>query len=313
MIGENPAATWAPVLRRCGDVAAVLAARREWKMLYAKTEAAGGLVIPFHTLEKGAACDRETPRDKPLAVMLHYTACPDLPRRVSLESTLKLIARAAAMGKVSQEENLEAQDAAASVAQVFDGEEPIGLYGVPDAVAQASIAAVSPREACAHYYVASCRPGTILQKGRFPVVEFVSPDRVAHHCGPLTGWWNRHTVGIEVCYPGPAPRKTCKTEAKAREWFSSRGWYTPPAWPRSRCSDGVERWFAPIGDSLRGVVVGLVADLCLAYPTIRHLVAHGYVAPAKRIDPDPPLSLWAIAHGVAPIVGRAITVNSLKR
>jgi hypothetical protein len=313
VIGEDPAATWAPVLRRCGDVAASLAARREGKVLYAKTEAACGLLIPFHTLEEGASCAREIPRDKPIAVMLHYTACPDLPRRVPLDRTLKLIARAAAGGFVSEAEKLGAQEAAASVAQVLDGGILAGANGVPDAIAQAAIAAWTPREACGHYYVASCRPGDIAHPGKLPVVEFVSPDRVAHHCGPLTGWWNRHTVGIEVCYPGPAPRATRTTEAIARRWYRRRDWSVPDVWVALYCSDGVRRWFAPVGAAVVDIVVGLVSDLCLAYPTIRHLVAHSYAAPSKRIDPDPPISLRSIAHDVEAITGRPLAVNALKR
>ena len=305
MIVGEPGASWAPVLRRCGDVAASLAARREGKMLYAKTEQAGGLLIPFHTLEPGASRDRRVGEKAPIAVMLHYTACPDLPRRIPLDRTVRLIGKALRGGFVSQDDANEA----AAQANGLSG--PAG--GVPDAVAQAAIAAASPREACGHYYVASCRPGGIEDPGKFPVVEFVASDRVAHHCGPLTGWWNRHTVGIEVCYPGPAPRKTCRTTEQAREWFERRGWYVPPTWVRERCSDGITRWFAPTGAALRGVVVGLVADLCLAYPTIRHLVAHSYAAPSKRIDPDPPLSLRSIAHDAEAITGRPLAVNALKR
>lgn len=275
-------------------------------MLYAKTGGAGGLVIPFHTLENGAACDREIPRDKPLAVMLHYTACPDLPRTLPLSTTAKYIDRARVAKKVFDDEARAAVQAAAAL-NLPPGD------GVPDAIAQAAVAAYSPREACAHYYVASCRHGDIVHPGEIPVVEFVSPDRVAHHCGPLTGWWNRHTVGIEVCYPGPVPRKDGKTEASAREWYERRAWYTPPAWSREKCSDGVSRWFAPIGDALFWVIEGLIADLCLAYPTICHLVSHSYVAPSKRIDPDPPLSLPRIAHNVQVLMGRQLRVNVLKR
>jgi len=274
-------------------------------MLYAKTEAANGLLIPFHTLEKGASTPRMPPNQSPIAVMLHYTACPDLPRRISLERTNALIGRAKRMGFVGLQDAASAIVDAGSLA-VFTGM-------VPDAVAQAAIAAASPREACGHYYVASCGGSVAGGKWHLPVVEFVAPDRVAHHCGPLTGWWNRHTVGIEVCYPGPAPRAMRTTEAIARRWFTRRGWDVPSPWFAIYCSDGVRRWFAPAGAAVVDIVVGLVADLCIAYSTIRHLVAHGYAAPSKRIDPDPPLSLRSIAHAVEAITGRPLAVNALKR
>lgn len=274
-------------------------------MLYAKTQAAGGLVVPFHSLEVGASAPRRPPDRDPTVVVLHYTACPDLPRLIPAGRTRSLIDRASRAGTVSDHDAVGARLVCDSFVS----------GGVPDAIAQGAIAAASPREACGHFYVASL--GAMLRPSvginQVPVVEFVEPNRVAHHCGPLSGWVNRHSIGIEVCYPGPAPRKTCRTERQAREWFEARGWYPPSTWPPLPCADGARRWFAPFPPQVIGVVVGLIADLCIYYGSIDRVCAHSTFAPTKRIDPDPPLDLGRIAMDASDIVGRELYNTAPKR
>jgi N-acetyl-anhydromuramyl-L-alanine amidase AmpD len=288
---------------------------------FINTEDKGGLVIPFHTLEKGASAPRPPGHESPTIVVLHYTACADLPRTMTDTRTATLITRALNAKAVDPAEAIEAVRAARS----FLGDP--GAKQVPDAIGQAAIAAASPREACAHYYVASI-PRPLDSRSRdsaalaltlpppqlvVPVVEFVKPTRQAHHVGALNLWTNTRSIGIEVCYPGPAPRKECKDEEHARAWFSARGWPVPPTWSKQVCLDGLSRWFAPLPDQVVAVVKSLVGDLCLSFPTIRWVCSHWTFAPKKRIDPDPPLSVRDVATAAGAICGRRLLTSAPPR
>lgn len=283
-----------------------------------------GLVFPFHSLEPGASCPRRE-KDGPIdTIVLHYTACANLPRMLTADKTLALIERARRLRTVCNGHALEASAVARGFA-VSEFNVQTNRW-VPESVAQAAISCASPREAIAHYFVASI-PGPLpahptdyfVLKGIVkpdevvPIAETVPPTRIAHHVGPLTGNTNRRSIGIEVCYPGPAPRRECKTEQQAREWFESRGWKCPKTWSREVCLDGLPRWFAPVDPQVFDVVVGLIADLRLAFPTIRHLCSHYLFSPRSRIDPDPPLSLSLIAAEVREITGLPLDNAKPKR
>ncbi len=273
----------------------------------------GGVLLPFHSLEDGASRPRR-PSDPTIdTVVLHYTACADLPRRCAADQANYLVDRALrAEGVVFGEANQMRR----AIGSMLDDR-------VPDSIAQSAISCYSKREAIAHYFVASTTAtvrvsefgppvNAFVEQGIrnddvvVPVVETVAIDRVAHHVGPLTGNTNRRSIGIEVCYPGPAPRRTCRTELQAREWFRARGWSVPDVWSREVCLDGVWRWFAPLPYWTFNAVVGLVADICLRVPTIRHVCTHWTFAPAKRIDCDPPLSVTAVTLEVVEIIGRRL-------
>lgn len=301
------------VLRRCRAARVGLLGERRTRVEKSNLVKHGGVLLQLHSLENGASRPR-SPSDPTLdTVVLHYTACADLPRRCSAQTAERLIRRALRLKHV---EAGEAENMIRAVRNM-QGDE------VPDSIAQAAISCYSEREAIAHYFVASTTaivhvpvfappvPDFVNQGIRnddvvVPVVETVGIDRVAHHVGPLTGNTNRRSVGIEVCYPGPAPRKTCRTESQAREWFRARGWNVPDLWWRLVCLDGVSRWFAPLPYCTFNAVVGLVADLCLRIPTIRYICPHWTFAPTKRIDCDPPLSVKAVTSEVAVITGRRL-------
>ncbi len=273
----------------------------------------GGVLLPFHSLEDGASRPRR-PSDPTIdTVVLHYTACEDLPRRLGTDRAICLVGRCLKKDRAPAEE----------VGFMLRAVESMENDRVPDSIAQAAISCYSERKAIAHYFVASTTAtvrlpvftgpiGAFVEQGIInddvvvPVVETVAIDRVAHHVGPLTGNTNRRSIGIEVCYPGPAPRKTCRTEAQARAWFEVRGWGVPIPWSREVCLDGVSRWFAPLPYWTINAVVGLVADLCLRVPTIRHICPHWTFAPTKRIDCDPPLSVKAVTAEVVAIIGRRL-------
>jgi N-acetyl-anhydromuramyl-L-alanine amidase AmpD len=286
-------------------------------LTYVNTEDKGGLVIPLHTLEKGASAPRPPGHESPTIVVLHYTACADLPRTMTEWRTAHLIQKALSAKCV---EPFEAGEATAAAQSFLDGQ-------VPDAIGQAAIAAASPREACAHYYVASCaRPLDSRSRDSaalaltlpppqlvVPVIEFVKPTRQAHHVGALNLWTNARSIGIEVCYPGPAPRKECRDEEHARAWYSARGWPVPATWSKQVCLDGLSRWFAPLPDQVVAVVKALVGDLCLSFPTIRWVCSHWTFAPKKRIDPDPPLSVREVATAAGAICGRRLLTSAPPR
>lgn len=293
-------------------------------MDWTHTERRLGLVFPFHSLEPGASAPRRE-KDGPIdTIILHYTACSNLPRMFTAEKTIALIERARRARTVGTPDALEAIAVARSFAV-----SPRGVVidpWVPESIAQAAISCASPREAIAHYFVAStpgitpAHPtdyfvlrGIVKQDEIVPIAETVHPSRIAHHVGPLTGNTNRRSIGIEVCYPGPAPRRQCKTEQSAREWFAARRWKCPDTWSREVCLDGLLRWFAPVDPQVFDVVVGLIADLCVAYATIRHLCSHHTFSPNSRIDPDPPLSLRRITPQVEALVGRRLDNSKPKR
>lgn len=273
----------------------------------------GGVLLPFHSLEDGASRPRR-PSDPPIdTVVLHYTACADLPRSLGTDRSIFLVERCLKKDRAPAEE----------VGFMLRAVESMENDSVPDSIAQAAISCYSEREAIAHYFVASTTatvrarlsvptvPAFVEQGIQnddvvVPVVETVAIDRVAHHVGPLTGNTNRRSIGIEVCYPGPAPLKTCRTEAQAREWFRARGWSVPDVWSREVCLDGVSRWFVPLPYWTFSAVVGLVADLCLRVPTIRHVCPHWTFSPMKRIDCDPPLSVKSVTADVVAIIGRRL-------
>lgn len=293
-------------------------------MDWTHTERRLGLVFPFHSLEPGASAPRRE-KDGPIdTIVLHYTACANLPRMLTADKTIALIKSARRRGMVSEVHALEA----IAVVKGFAVTEYLVKTDrwVPESVAQAAISCASPREAIAHYFVASLPGITLTHPTDYfvlrgivkpdevvPIAETVHPSRIAHHVGPLTGNTNRRSIGIEVCYPGPAPRRQCKTEQSARDWFGARGWECPATWSRLVCLDGLPRWFAPVDQQVFDVVVGLIADLRLAFPTIRHLCSHYLFSPRSRIDPDPPLSLSLIAAEVREITGLPLDNAKPKR
>ena len=309
------------LIARVAEVTRAMKERRGGMKTYVNTEDRAGLVVPFHTLEKGASAPRRPKDGPPIVVVVHYTACADLPRWMSATRTKQLIRRALDAGNVETLQAKEASLVADAFLQVASPNGPTAQ--VPDAIGQAAIAAASPREACAHYFVASCskplkdrsRESAALAltlpppRNVVPVVEFVDPSRIAHHVGPLAGWTNRHSIGIEVCYPGPAPRKECKTQDQARAWFERRGWFVPETWAREVCLDGLSRWFAPLPEEVYRVVVGLVADLALSFPSISHVCSHYTFAPRKRINPDPPLSLHELVLDAGRLCGRTLVTT----
>ncbi len=293
-------------------------------MDWTHTERRLGLVFPFHSLEPGASAPRRE-KDGPIdTIVLHYTACANLPRMLTADKTIALIKSARRRGMVSEVHALEA----IAVVKGFDVTAYRSMMDrwVPESVAQAAISCASPREAIAHYFVASMPGITLTHPTDYfvlrgivkpdevvPIAETVHPSRIAHHVGPLTGNTNRRSIGIEVCYPGPAPRRQCKTEQSARDWFGARGWECPETWSRLVCLDGLSRWFATVDQQVFDVVVGLIADLCTSYTTIRHLCSHHVFSPNSRIDPDPPLSLRRIAHEVEVVTGRRLDNSKPKR
>ncbi|MBN1772739.1 MAG: N-acetylmuramoyl-L-alanine amidase [Deltaproteobacteria bacterium] len=287
----------------------------------------GGVLLKLHSLEPGASAPRRKGDGPVDTVVLHYTACANLPRALSVDRVESLILRATRAGNV---ETAQAIWLRSSINFMQNPDDPNNTACIPDSIAQAAISCASPREAIAHYFVASTvvevrrlsapeMPETFRIQGIahrdlvVPVVETVPVERIAHHVGPLSGITNRMSVGIEVCYPGPAPRKICKTQDQARDWFESRGWLCPDVWSREVCLDGLPRWFAPIPFATYNAVVGLIVDLCRRIPTIRHLCSHYVFATTKRIDPDPPLSIQKIAAEVGESIGRRLDTGKPKR
>lgn len=324
---KRAACSFRAVALRARDVGLSLGQRRETTMERTELVKRGGVLLKLHSLEPGASAPRRKGDGPVDTVVLHYTACSELPRALSWVRAHGLVSRSIRSGNV---ETTQAAVLNECLDFMHNPDEPGNDGCVPDSIAQAAIACSSPREAIAHYWVASTvtevrsnfasplalslrHQGIARRDLVVPVVETVAVERIAHHVGPLTGITNRMSVGIEVCYPGPAPRKTCKTQDQARDWFESRGWLCPDVWSREVCLDGLSRWFAPIPFATYNALVGLIVDLCRRIPTIRHLCSHYLFAPTKRIDPDPPLSIQKIAAEVVESIGRRLDTGKPKR
>jgi N-acetyl-anhydromuramyl-L-alanine amidase AmpD len=143
------------------------------------------------------------------------------------------------------------------------------------------------------------------------VVEFVSPEFAAHHVGAPTGRTCQRSVGIEVCYPGPAPAGHRGSYDAAAAWFAALGWREmhPVKLP---CPDGAKRWFAAIPDAVYGALIELCTGICRAYP-IRSVCNHHQFSPQHRIDPDPPISLDLLRSRLRDETGREFLARPPRR
>lgn len=222
-------------------------------------------------------------------LVLHTTCCPDLPRLASAVQGVKLVSRARKAG------NIRPSD--------LDLVEIGFQHGdtLSDSLALCLInSANESRSASWHFCVSSSVPAG---SDRCEVVEYVPPERQAHHVGPIGKPTNRRSIGIECCYPGGLSRRFAPTESDALKWFSSRGWGSCGV-DLLPCPDGVKRWFAPQPVLQKIALTSLCADLCKRFPTINAICSHYLFAPTKRIDPDPPIDLAELRDRLKELTGR---------
>jgi N-acetyl-anhydromuramyl-L-alanine amidase AmpD len=213
-------------------------------------------------------------------IVVHYTATEGLPRLSSSARGLVLCDRA------RKAKNLD------RLSIDFLAKRYMGGKAMSDAAALCLInSANNKRTASWHYCIASLEDE--VGKG-VEVVEYVDPNVQAHHVGALGLPTNLRSVGIECCYPGPAPRPECPTQSLAASWYDQRGWGREVL--RSKRPDGLWRYWALQPEAQLEALRFICLSLCCAYPTINAICSHHLFAPKKRIDPDPPISLEELRH-----------------
>lgn len=234
-------------------------------------------------------------------IVVHYTATQGLQRRVGASGFLRRLDSAVRDGHVDPAE------AAALRAEI----EASGAAYVPDALSLCLTAAVSKVARGWNYCIASRDAEGEGEGSRLVVVEFVSPELAAHHVGAPTGRTCQRSVGIEVCYPGPAPAGHRGSYEAAAAWFAALGWREmhPVKLP---CPDGVKRWFAAIPDTVYGALIELCLGICRAFP-IRAVCNHHQFSPRHRIDPDPPISLDLLRERLRDETGREYLARPPRR
>lgn len=232
---------------------------------------------PLFVKKQGATAPRKgTTID---TIVVHYTATQDLSRLASPERGVVLCDRAAKAG------NLDRVQLASLRERYAKGE----CRGASDAAMLCLInSANATRTASWHYCIGSSRdlPYTIDAE----VVEYVRPELQAHHVGALGLRTNLRSIGIECCYPGPAPRSLCPTVSLATAWYAKRGWADNPIFRRNG-PNGLWYYWAPQPFIQSEALRFICLSLCEQFQTINAICSHNLFAPTKRIDPDPPIGL----------------------
>lgn len=245
---------------------------------------------PLFLKKPGAlAMRRDTTID---TIVVHYTATQDLSPISFPERGVVLCDRAAKAG------NLDRVQLASLRRRYAEG----SCIGASDAAMLCLInSANKARTASWHYCIGSKSDlGYTIDA---EVIEYVPPELQAHHVGALNLRTNRRSIGIECCYPGPAPRRECPTVALATAWYAKRGWETSPIF-RRKDPTGLWRYWAPQPFVQAAALRFVCLSLCAEFPTINAICSHHLFAPKKRIDPDPPIDLAELRRFLSNLFSR---------
>jgi hypothetical protein len=244
--------------------------------------------VQIHTLEKGALGPRP-PTVKVDTIVVHYTDTAGL-RRYSNDRTwnLKRTENAFLNGGI-------AKPAYEMLKEVY-GE--VNAPAMSDGVIMALIAASTPREACAHYYISS---RSIPGEKEAEIVEFVPEHMQAHHIGEIkpTHRTNQRSVGIELVYPGPLSNRLPYDEALAT--YERWGWGNVFS---MLGPDGKKRWYTDLNRETVAALEELCTAIAARWP-IKAICPHTIFC-KSRIDPEPPVNLEALRSLVGARVGRKI-------
>lgn len=229
-------------------------------------------------------------------LVLHYTSTEGLSRTSDGPHGLRLIKRSSEAHGISAAE-------LGGLARRYEG----GARCTDAAMLCLINSANQTRAASWHYCIASMPEIVAPPLGRasgVEIVKYVDPGNQAHHVGALGLSTNLRSIGIECCYPGPAPRKECRSLMEAVVWYSARGW--KGAVSQMRGPDDVLRYYHEQPKEQLEALRSLCLMLCDQFKSIVAICSHYKFAPKKRIDPDPPINLAELRSWLSARLGRAI-------
>jgi N-acetyl-anhydromuramyl-L-alanine amidase AmpD len=250
------------------------------------------LIHDIITQEKGAFGPR--PKNQVIdTIVVHYTDTGPL-RRFSndFEYNKKRIDNAFKVKGIDEETRDRLYDEFCN---------PRVINTMSDGTIMALIAASTPNEACAHYYISSYPIIPVgYDKPQIDVVLFVPESKQAHHIGPIGGRTNKRSIGIEMVYYGAVRGSVPKEEVE--NMYGMAGWID--GIDKLKDPRGSLKWFArPRKESVEELTK-LCIDICKRHP-IKAICQHTIFCD-DRTDPDPPYDLIKLREKVSKAIGREL-------